>query len=218
VIFETHRPHPVPGATRAMFTSYPRLFSSARFCGFVFQSGFSTGAFFSIAVASTYLMKDYLGRSAVEFGLFFLAFPIGFSSGNFISSRLSGRVKVETMVLVGAIVAIATVATQDALILSGAVNPWTIFVPGGIVTFAQGLSLPNAQSGAMRIAPAYAGTAAGVGGFMSLFFAALFTELVGVFADGTPIPMIALASCAAILSLASASTPFVLARRRGSRT
>jgi DHA1 family bicyclomycin/chloramphenicol resistance-like MFS transporter len=208
IIFETHKPHPVPGALRHMLAGYGALFSSLRFNGFVLQSGFSTGAFFSIAVSATYLMRDNLGRSATEYGLFFLAFPIGFSSGNFISSRLSGRVPIEKMVLIGALTAIATVATQDALVLSGVVNPWTLFIPGGIVTFAQGLSLPNAQSGAMAVVPRYAGTAAGVGGFMSLFAAALFTELVGIFADGTPMPMIALATSASVLSLVSALMSF----------
>jgi len=208
VIFETHKPHAGSGAIRHMLAGYGALFSSLRFNGFVLQSGFSTGAFFSIAVSATYLMRDNLGRSATEYGLFFLAFPLGFSSGNFVSSRLSGRVRIETMVLVGALVAIATVAVQDALVLGGVVTPWTLFIPGGIVTFAQGLSLPNAQSGAMGVVPRYAGTAAGVGGFMSLFAAALFTELVGIFADGTPFPMIALASVAAVLSLASALGSF----------
>jgi DHA1 family bicyclomycin/chloramphenicol resistance-like MFS transporter len=214
VIYETHKPRPGAGAARAMLAGYPRLFAHARFCGFVLQSGFSTGAFFTIAVASTYLMKEQLGRSAFEYGLFFLAFPIGFSSGNLIASRLSGRVAIETMVLTGSLIAIVTVTTQAALVLSGEINPWTLFIPGGILTFAQGLSLPNAQTGAMRIVPQYAGTAAGVGGFMSLFFGALFTELVGVFADGTAIPMVVLASCGAVLSLGAALTSFTR-RERG---
>jgi DHA1 family bicyclomycin/chloramphenicol resistance-like MFS transporter len=208
VIPETHKPHPASGSLRAMLSGYGALFAHARFCGFVLQSGFSTGAFFSIAVAATYLMKDSLGRSATEYGLFFLAFPIGFSSGNLIAGRLSGRIKMETMVLTGSLIAIVTVAVLAAMVLSGELNPWIIFVPGGIVTFAQGLSLPNAQTGAMRIVPRYAGTAAGIGGFMSLFFGALFTELVGVFADGTPHPMVMLASGAAVLSLGAALTAF----------
>jgi DHA1 family bicyclomycin/chloramphenicol resistance-like MFS transporter len=209
ILVETHKPHPDSASLRAMVAGYGALFRHARFCGFVFQSGFSTGAFFTIAVASTYLMKDNLGRSATEYGLFFLAFPIGFSTGNLIAGKLSGRIRLEAMVLVGALIAIVTVATQVTLILSGELNPWVLFVPGGIVTFAQGLSLPNAQTGAMRIEPRYAGTAAGIGGFMSLFFAALFTELVGVFADGTPMPMVVLASAASVLSLASALTAFI---------
>jgi DHA1 family bicyclomycin/chloramphenicol resistance-like MFS transporter len=213
VVFETHKPRAAPGALRHMLAGYGVLFRSMRFNAFVLQSGFSTGAYFSIAVASTYLMTHNLGRSATEYGLFFLAFPIGFSSGNFVSSRLSGRVPIESMVLTGALVAIVTVVVQDALVLAGEVNPWTLFAPGAIITFAQGLSLPNAQSGAMGVAPAYAGTAAGVGGFISLFAAALFTELVGVFADGTPYPMIALASVAAVCSLACALTAFTTRSR-----
>jgi hypothetical protein len=52
-----------------------------------------------------------------------------------------------------------------------------------------------------------------VGGFTSLFAAALFTEMVGVLADGTPYPMIVLASGAAVCSLASATTVFATRKR-----
>jgi DHA1 family bicyclomycin/chloramphenicol resistance-like MFS transporter len=213
VLYETHRPHRGAGTGRAMLAGYAPLCGNARFCGFVLQTGFSTGAFFAIAVSSTYLTMDTLGRAATEFGLYFLAFPIGYTSGNFLASRLSGRVPIETMVLAGALLSIATVAVQAALVFAGEVNPWTIFVPGGLVTFAQGVSLPNSQSGAMRVAPAYAGTAAGIGAFASLFFAALFTELVGVFADGTARPMVALACTSSALALVAGMVPFVLARR-----
>jgi DHA1 family bicyclomycin/chloramphenicol resistance-like MFS transporter len=213
VIFESHRPHPTPGAVRAMWVGYATLFRNARFCGFVFQTGFSTAAFFTIAAASTSLMMETLQRPAIEYGLFFLAFPIGFSSGNFVASRLSGKIAIETMVMLGAVLSLVTIVTQDALVLTGHLDPWTLFVPGGIVTFAQGLSMPFAQTGAMRIAPRYAGTAAGIGGFMSQFFGAISVELAGLFADGTAVPMSVLATSSALLSLVAAATSFLMARR-----
>ncbi len=41
--------------------------------------------------------------------------------------------------------------------------------------------------------PRFAGTAAGVGVFMQNFGAAVFAQLYGIFADGTPRPMIMIA-------------------------
>ena len=213
VLYETHRPRRVAGEAISLVASYLRLFSSARFTGFVCQSGFSSGAFFAIAVSATYLMRETLHRSATEYGLFFLGMPLAFTCGTFVASRLSGRVSLETMVLAGSLGSITAVFVQAGLVLSGRLDPLIIFVPGMVVTFSQGIALPNAQAGAIRVVPQLAGTAAGIGSFTSLFFAAVLTELVGVFADGTPIPMVALASSSAVLMLISGATPFVLARR-----
>jgi MFS transporter, DHA1 family, multidrug resistance protein len=213
VLYETHRPRRVAAEAISVAAGYLRLFSSARFTGFVCQSGFSSGAFFSIAVSATYLMRETLHRSATEYGLFFLGMPLAFTCGTFLAGRLSGRVALETMVLAGSLVSATSVATQAAIVLSGRLDPLVIFIPGMVVTFSQGIALPNAQAGAIRIVPQLAGTAAGIGSFMSLFFAAVLTELVGVFADGTPVPMVALACGSAALMLVSGATPFALARR-----
>ncbi len=217
VIYETHRPKRAVGEALSVAASYVRLFSSARFTGFVCQSGFSSGAFFAIAVSATYLMRDTLHRSATEYGLFFLGMPLAFTCGTFLAGRLSGRAGIENMVLTGSLVSIVAVFVQAALVVGGRLDPYVIFVPGMVVTFSQGIALPNAQAGAIRVVPHLAGTAAGIGSFMSLFFAAVLTELVGVFADGTPYPMVALASASATLMLIAGATPFVLARRGWAR-
>ncbi len=82
--------------------SYLALFSRLRFNAFVLTSGFNTGAFMVMASASASLMTELLHRPATEFGLYFLLFPIGFFTGNFISTRIGNRVSSETMMLAGA--------------------------------------------------------------------------------------------------------------------
>jgi DHA1 family bicyclomycin/chloramphenicol resistance-like MFS transporter len=156
----------------------------------VFQSGFQSGAFFSMASAAPFLMTEYLGRSSTEFGVYFLLFPFGYCFGNWISSRLSGRVAVETMVLAGTLLFAVTVIGQAAFVLLSPLAPMMIFIPGFLISVAQGLSLPNAQAGAIRIAPSLAGTAAGIGVFLQMFCGALFSQIYGLIADGTPYPMI----------------------------
>ena len=46
-------------------------------------------------------MTELLHRPATEFGLYFLLFPVGFFSGNLISTRIGNRLSIETMVLPG---------------------------------------------------------------------------------------------------------------------
>ena len=200
VIHET-LPHRSTGPFVNPLRSYAALLSQPRFTAFVFQSGFQSGAFYAMAAASPLLMKEALGRSASEYGIYFLSLPIGYCLGNWISSRLSGRVAIETMVLAGSLLVVATVITQAAFVFLAPLTALTIFIPGFIISVAQGLSLPNAQAGAIRVAPTLGGTAAGIGVFLQLFCGAAFSQLYGLLADGTPFPMIWTVSASTLLAL-----------------
>ena len=204
--------HAGPGIMRG----YVALFSHLRFAAFVLQSGFTTGAFMTIASASSSLMSEYLHRPATEFGLYFLLFPVGFLMGNLISSRLSNRVSIETMVCAGSFLTFAAIAAQAGLLLSGAMTPLAMFLPGTFLTMGQGIALPYGQAGAMATIPQLAGTAAGVGVFMQFFGGASFSQLYGFFADGTPVPMVAIATATGAVGMIVGTIPLVLARRRPS--
>jgi DHA1 family bicyclomycin/chloramphenicol resistance-like MFS transporter len=192
---------------------YAALFRDVRFTALVLQSGFCSGTFFAIVAASPFLTEETLGRSATEYGLYFFVFPAGYCVGNLVSSRLAGRVSIEAMVLVGAAINFLAAAAQAAVIGLSALSVLSIFGPGLLVTFAQGLALPNAQAGAMQVKPALAGTAAGLGVFVQMILSALFAQIYGWAADGTPIPMIATAMVAATLSLIAGAIPFRRMRR-----
>jgi len=212
ILFETRNPRDFDERSRGVAHHYALLIGNARFMAFVLQSGFMSFMFFAIAAASPFLMKELLGRSATEYGLYFMFFPLGYCTGNLISSRLSGRVGIETMVLTGALICVFVVATQAALIFGGFLSPLVLFVPGGMISFSQGLALPNAQAGAMRVMPMVAGTAAGLGVFFQMLLSAVSAELYGLLADGTPLPMIALSSAGALSALLTAIASFAMRR------
>lgn len=212
VITETHHRRQRPTGGSSVLSDYCRLIKDLNFTAYVLQSGFCSGSFFSMAAATAFLMTDYLGRPAAEFGLYFLFFPIGYWIGNFISSRLSGRVAINVMVFAGSVVLLMTAVALSALMVFDFVNPLTIFIPGFMLTFAQGMALPNAQAGALSVDRDLAGTAAGIGTFMQFFWAAAFTQLYSVLDDGTPIPMVITVSVGACLSFAAGAIPFLRAR------
>jgi MFS transporter, DHA1 family, multidrug resistance protein len=213
VIFETRGPAAVAAPHVPVLAAYGALLRQGRFLAYVLQSGALSLAFFAIAAASPFLMKDLLGQSATQYGLYFMLFPVGYMGGNWISSHLSGRVAIDHMVLTGSLLAFLVIFGQASLILAGYLSPLLLFLPGGMISFSQGLSLPNAQAGAMRVAPALAGTAAGIGVFAQMFLSAVASELYGVFADGTPRPMIALTMLGAAVALGAAAAVFALGRR-----
>lgn len=197
-----------------LLRGYAELLGQIRFSAFVLQTGFSTGTFLTIATASSGFMKELLDRPSFEFGLYFLLFPIGFLCGNFISTRLSGRVVNENMVMAGATLSAITVCAQSAFLLSGHINPLVLFVPGFFVTMAQGISLPFGQAAAMAVNPQLVGMAAGLGVFMQNLGGAGFSQLYGLLANGTVGPLVATTAITALLSFVSGATPFVMRLRR----
>jgi DHA1 family bicyclomycin/chloramphenicol resistance-like MFS transporter len=210
-LFETRHRGDIQARPGNVLSHYATLLGSARFVAYALQPGAMSFGFFAIASASPLLTKNLLGMGGVEYGLYFMMFPIGYTSGNWVSVRLSGRVPVDTMVLLGSILAFIIFAGQAVLILAGNLSPLLIFLPGGLVSFAQGISMPNAQAGAMRIEPTLAGTAAGLGVFMQMFLPAVSSELFGILSDGTALPMIELTMVGAIVALGCAV--FVFGRR-----
>ena len=212
-VFESRPPSAEQRRGGNVLRDYAELFRHVRFTAFVLQSGFMTGTFLVAATAASSLLKDLLHRPSAEFGFYFLLFPVGFLTGNFITSRIGSRAANETMVLLGSLVMAAAVVTQSSLLLSGRVVPLVLFAPGFFVTLAQGLSLPYAQSGAMATNVKLAGTAAGIGVFVQNFCGAAFAQLYGLFADGTVTPLLQTTAITALCGLIAGAVPFVMARR-----
>jgi len=207
------RPGVKPAQGQGLLRGYADLFAHPRFTGYSFQPCFSTGVFFADATAASFMMKEYLHRPSSEFGLYFFLFPAGFFCGSFVSSRIGNRIRNETMVLAGSTILFAAVLVQASLLVSGHVSPQTIFLPAFFIPFAQGISLPYAQSGAMATIPRLAGTASGVSIFAQSFGGAVFAQLYGLLADGTPWPMVVVTGTSGLLCLLFGTLPFALRMR-----
>lgn len=216
-IWETKPKTQAFGVSPGVVRDFISLFANLRFTCFVFQTAFNTGAFLVAASASSFLMKETLHRPATEFGFWFFLFPLGFFTGNFVSSRVGSRASNEAMVLTGATLGLLAVAVQSGLLAAGFLTPLAIFLPGFFITFSQGISLPYGQAGAMATIPRIAGTASGIGVFVQNLVGALFVQLYGVLADGTIWPMVFATGLSASLGLMCAVFA-ALARRRDLRS
>jgi DHA1 family bicyclomycin/chloramphenicol resistance-like MFS transporter len=212
-ISESRPPSPDNRTGGNPLRNYVELFGHLRFTAFVLQSGFCTGTFLVLATAASSLLKETLQRPSTEFGLYFLLFPFGFLTGNFITSRVGNRATNETMVLAGSLIMLATIAAQSSLLSAGYLTPWVLFVPGFFISMSQGISLPYAQAGAMVTNPKLAGTAAGVGVFVQNFCGAAFAQLYGLIADGTVGPLIETTAITALCTVVAGLLPFLAMRK-----
>lgn len=192
-----------------LVAGYGRLLRRPRFTALAIQPGLISGAFFAQATASAFLAIEVAGISAATFGVLFMVYPLGYIAGNFISGQVGSRATVDRMVLLGALTGLGCAAMLVIGLSLWPTSLVALFLPGLFIGVAQGLCLPYAQAGAMAVDPDYAGSASGAVVFSQMFFAALGQQLVGIFADGTWVPLGVVYTGACVLSFGFA----LLARR-----
>jgi DHA1 family bicyclomycin/chloramphenicol resistance-like MFS transporter len=175
------------------------LLRSGAFVGYVLQSAFAISTFFAFVAGAPYYMVDILGRPATEYGLWFIVVSVAFMAGNFGAARLTPRIGLDRIVLLGSALVLLGALLAAGLLIRGPWTPGALFGPMMLVTFGNGLAIPNAQAGAVSVDPVLAGTASGLSGFTQMLVAALVSQAVGMLQNGTPWPMIGfMVGCAAI--------------------
>ena len=212
-LVETRAPAAGSGPLR-MWAGAGRLLRTPAFLAYALQSTFAIAVFFAFISGAPYFMLDVLHRPATEYGLYFILVSAGFMAGNLIAARVTARVGLDRMILIGSALALAATLLALGLLAGWGWTPIALFGPMLGAAFANGLTVPNAQAGAISVEPALAGTASGLAGFLQMFTAALVSQAVGALQNGTPYPMLAFMTACALLSLLS----FVVPQRRATRS
>ncbi len=186
------RPTGVSHTPFAIWHDARGMLGSAKFHGYVLAGALGSAPFFTFLGGGPHIVVTLMGRSSAEFGLWFAVMSFGYMGGNFSVSRLSQRFGVDALIvagigmeLVGGCLTVALVA----LFPDG--GPATIFLPQLVISFGNGLLLPNAIAGAVSLRPQAAGTAAGMTGFAQMAVGAASTQAVTVVLAGsaTAMPM-----------------------------
>ena len=164
---------------RAQVRSYPELFRSPRFWGYVMCAAFASGAFFALLGGASFVGTTIFGLSPVWNGIGLGAPAIGYAMGNFLSGRFSVRLGINKMALIGTGITIAGLGTSVLLTLAGLIHPLVFF---GFCTFlglGNGLILPNVMAGSISVRPHLAGTASGLGGAIMIGGGAALSQVAG---------------------------------------
>jgi DHA1 family bicyclomycin/chloramphenicol resistance-like MFS transporter len=200
-----------PGST-GMLRGMRLLVAMPAFQGYALLGAFSMSLFFAFLAGAPFVVVQVLGRPATEYGLMFVLVSGAFMVGNLIAARVSARVGLDRMILIGAALIVAGMVGEILAILTLGLGLLTLFLPMTVIAFAQGLAMPNIQAGAVSVAPQLAGAASGLSGFLQMTMAAVFAQVVGVLQDGTVWPtLLAMLLCAAGLM---ASVLYVMAASR----
>lgn len=202
-LVETHKGQAAGNLLRSFGSGGMQLIRHRDFLAYTLQSSFAISTFFAFISGAPYFMINILDRSATEYGLLFMLVSAGFMLGNFTTARLGKHFGIDRFIRTGNLLALFGTSCVLALMLAGHWVPFALFGPMTFVAFANGLSIANAQAGAVSVHPDLAGTASGIAGFTQMFTAALVSQAVGMLQNGTPYPMVGFMMLCAFLSFLS---------------
>lgn len=180
--------------------------------GYAAAVGFYYVGVFANIAGGAFAYISYHGLSPQLYGLVFSAGVLGLMATNFINSRLVSRFGSERMLLAGAVgaaafgIALVLVTVTDFGGVAGLIITQFLF------TAMNGLILANAVAGALSSVHERAGAASAVVGAIQYGGGMVGSALVGLFANGTPVPMGVVMAIAGVSCLAS-----VLVARQTSR-
>lgn len=205
---ETHTDRsPMPGLA-GFVAGFGGLLGDVAFRRYMVNASFGLAVFFAFMAGAPYVMADVFRRPATEYGLYFVMLAGGLVVGSFAAGRLSPRLGVDRMIVLGSAVTLVAAVASAGLLAAGWWHPLALFGPGMLGACATGMSMPNAQAGAVSVDPGRAGAASGLIGFVQMLVCAVAAQAAGMLAGATPYPLVILMSgCAAVALLAAAALP-----------
>jgi len=197
------------GNLRGSLRAYRRLFRDRLFVVMVLVSGLMFATLFAYISGAPFILQELFGLSPQQFGLAFSANAVGLIAMTQINPLLVRRIS-PVRVLSAAVLTSFLAAT--ALVVTAATGAGGIvgfMVPLFFLVSAAGLAFPNAPAIALNRHGESAGTAAALLGAAQFMIGGFIAPLVGVLADGTPLPM-----AAVILGTATLALVLMLSTRR----
>lgn len=185
----------------SMLKGFATLLRSRVFSAYAFNVAFVSVVFFSFISAAPEIMVSVFNRPPNEYGYYFIMIPLAFMLGNYMARGLSQKLGIHKMISMGSRLSIIGILIAIALQVFGLHHPLALFSPIALCTFGNGISLPNAQAGAINEFPEMAGSASGLTGFLQMGLSAIAAQLVALIFNGTVYPMLILMLVAALISL-----------------
>jgi DHA1 family bicyclomycin/chloramphenicol resistance-like MFS transporter len=180
-----------PARVRSSLHSYRVLFTDRLFVVMVLVAGLMFATLFAYISGAPFVLQGIYGLSPQQFGLAFSANAVGMIIMTQLNPLLLRRYSpvqilgVSILVaLIGSIVLLTFAITNFGGLLG-------FMLPLFFIVSAAGLSFPNAPAIALNRHGEAAGTAAALLGAAQFMIGGFIAPLVGVFADGTTVPMAA---------------------------
>jgi MFS transporter, DHA1 family, multidrug resistance protein len=164
----------------AQMRAYPTLLTSQRFWGYCLAAATASGAFFAFLGGAPFVGSNVYGMDPATLGFYIAAPAIGYLTGNFLSGRYATRYGINRMILAGALVTTAGLGLLALLVFLGFTSANLFFGLIISVGLGNGIMLPSATAGMLSVRPQLAGSAAGLGGAITIGGGAALSVLASV--------------------------------------
>ncbi len=183
--------------------TYPELFRSPRFWGYVACTSFTAGGFYALLGAASFISTVIFNLSPAMTGIAIGAPALGYAYGNFLSGKYAIRYGIDKLTVIGCSVTFICMSGSFCLSLLHLNNVYLFFGLCTIMGIGNGLTMPNATTGSLSVRPHLAGTASGLGSFFLLGGGALLSALAGSFLNPQwgELPLSAIMMACSLLAL-----------------
>ncbi len=197
---ETHPPdRRTRDSASTLGRRYAEMIVDRRFMGYAVPVGLALGIIFAYVASAPSLFMQYYGLSANAFNLLFAANAIGLIGSAQVNRWLTRRYDTHAILRAASMVNALSALLLPVLAWTGAGGFPAFFANIFLCLATVGLILPNATAAAMAPFPHQAGAASALLGMLQFAVGAATGAIVGVFHDGTGLPMaLTIAGCGAL--------------------
>ena len=194
-------PAPAPG----LLAGYAVLLRSRVFWGYAMTTAFTSGVFYAFIAGAAFVVIELMGRSPIEYGMYFGAVAFGYIVGNFITARFGMRLGQSRVIRLGLLSSPVFLLVMAAMFAVGWMHPLVMFGPMFAVGAANGLVMPGTIAGAVSVRPDAAGAASGLAGSLQIGLGALIAPFVGAIMGSTVWPLVASMLVVSLLAIGAFS-------------
>ncbi|HEU0154767.1 MAG TPA: multidrug effflux MFS transporter [Stellaceae bacterium] len=186
-----------------MLATYRRLTGIRRFLAYALAATGAHAGFHIFTAGAPSVLIGGFGIRPEAYGFYASLPPIGFLAGSFLSNRLTRRLGIDNLIVIGSIVLIPAGLAMVVLALLHASGPYTVIGPMILICCASGLITPNALAGSLGVSSVNVGAASGLASFLQMTGAAAATAALSLGPARNPVTL-ALVTAAAGLFAVSA--------------
>jgi len=168
---------------RDQVKTYPELFKSQRFWGYVICSAFSAGTYYALLGGASFVAGTVFSLTPSMTGMALGSPAVGYAVGTFLSGRYSTRYGINKLALTGCIITFVGMSTSLVFSLIGLSDAFVFFAFCTLLGLGNGLTMPTTTAGLLSVRPHLAGTASGLGAAIMMGGGAMLSALAGSMLD-----------------------------------